>query len=161
MLTARKNCKTLSDKIKEYIELCKEKGEFHRKQANYSLRWWNLFGIINVVLTASQALTMTIQAATGSDSVPIAITGGAFAALIAISGRIQLSFSFNCLSLEHHHLADDFDELVQKFTLLINDIEKEEYEEKDYEHCVNRYISVNEKTHLQAVTKLRLICCKK
>lgn len=151
----------LIQKINEYVENCKTEGVRHRVQAKHCMRWWNLLGILNVVFSASQALAMTVQVSFNDSNTSIAIVGGSFACLIAISNRIQMSFSFNCLSAEHHHLADNFLELEQRFLLLLNDIEKEEYSEEDYEKCIERYISITEKTHLQNVAKLELTCCKK
>ncbi len=156
----RRSNETLLEKIGEYTALCNKKGDFHRNQAKHSLRWWNFLGVLNVLLTASQALALTIQASLEDDGKNIAIVGGTFSFCIAVFTRVQMSFSFNCLSIEHHHVADDYQELGQRFRLLINDIEKEEFKEDDYEKCVNRYISINEKTHLQTVTKLKIFCCE-
>ncbi len=157
----RKNNETLLQKIEGYTNSCNTKGDFHRSQAKHSLRWWNFLGVLNVVLTASQALALTIQASLEDTGRNIAIVGGTFSFCIAVFIRIQMSYSFNCLSIEHHHLADDYQELGQRFRLLLNDIEKEEFKEEDYEKCVDRYISVNEKTHLQNVSKLKIFCCEK
>lgn len=159
----RKDNKTLLQKIEEYTTTCNTKGEFHRDQAKHSSRWWNFLGVLNVVLVASQALALTIQASLGDSGKNIAIVGGSFSFCIVVFNRVQMAFAFNCLSIEHHNLADDFQELGQRFRLLVNDVEKEEFEEKDYENCVNRYISVNEKTHLQNVSKMKIFycCCEK
>ena len=72
-----------------------------------------------------------------------------------------MSLSFNCLSIEHHHLADDFVELEQMFKMLLNDLEKEEFVETDFEKCVNRYTSITEKTHLQTVYLMKFPCFKR
>lgn len=157
----RKNNKTLLQKIDEHIKTCDEKGDFHRSQAKHSLRWWNFLGVVNVMLTASQALALTIQASLEDTGKNIAIVGGTFSFFIAVSIRVQMAYSFNCLSIEHHHLADDYQELGHRFKLLINDIEKEEFKEEDYEKCVDRFISITEKTHLQNVSKMKICCCEK
>jgi len=159
LFQSRQNNNSLIQKINDYVDVCKNKCYFHREQAKHSMRWWNLLGVVNVVLTASQALAMTIQASLSESSYSIAITGGVFACFIAIFNRVQMAFAFNCLCLEHHHLADNFNELEQRFLLLINDIEKEEFSEPEYEKCVNRYISINEKTHLQTVYHMKLCFC--
>jgi hypothetical protein len=142
---------TIISKIGEYSNECLTKSQFHRKNARNAMIWWNFLGVLNVVLTASQALSMTIQAVNESEAKEIAITGGVFAFSIAISSRIKSSFSFNVLSLEHHHIADDYDELIHNFRLLLNDIDRNDFNEKIYEQYVHRFISVSEKSHVQTV----------
>jgi hypothetical protein len=151
------NSNVIQKKINDYMQLCSEKSTYHRSQANYSSAWHDVLGIINVLLISSQALSMTIQTAYDVDSIGVAITGGVFAFVIALSSRISTSYSFNVLSLSHHIVADNYSELHEQFNKLL-------YEEdrSDLDMRIMRYISINEKTHLQYVIpcKLLICCCR-
>ena len=146
-------------KIKQYIDLCEFKSSFHRDQAKNALNWFNILGIINVCLTATQALAMTILSVKKVEDTNVAITGGIFACVLAITSRVQSSYSFNSLSVQHNQLSDDFNELSGLFTFLIDDIELEVFNEKVYQQLVHRYISILEKSHIQPVRECYYVTC--
>ena len=146
-------------KIKQYIDLCETKSSFHRNQARNALNWFNILGIFNVCITASQGLAMTILSVNKSKDTDIAITGGVFACILAITNRVQSSYAFNSLSIQHHQISDDFTELSGLFTFLIDDIELDIFNEKVYQQLVQRYISIQEKSHIQPVRECYYITC--
>jgi hypothetical protein len=164
MMIENNHTNTILTKIKQYIDLCENKSIFHRNQAKNSLNWFNILGIINVILTASQALSMTVMSVIKIKDTDIAIVGGVFACVLAVTSRIQSSFSFNSLSVQHNQISDDFGELVELFMFVIDDIETDNYNEKVYQNLVHRYISIQEKTHIQTVRECHLLsldcCCK-
>ncbi len=149
----------IAHKINEYIEICRVNTMFHRKQATEALKWWNFLGIFGVVLTSAQALSMTIETVLESSNLTIAVTGGAFAFAIAVVSRVQIAYSFNSLSIQHHCMADDYDELRQKLLFMLDGVDRNKFDERLYEIHISRFVSINEKNHLQTVT--HFFPCKK
>ncbi len=145
-------------RIENYISECETKSLYHKQNASNALKWFNFTGILGVVISAGQALTMLIESSVETDATIIAITGGCYAFVLAIFARVQTSFSFNTISLEHNHLSDNFVELHQNFQLLLNDIEAQRFDENIYNLYVNRYISVNEK-HVPEIPDCFLLSC--
>ena len=143
----------------DYVSKCNALSTRHRNQAKYALTWWNCLGIFNVMLTSAQALTMTVQTVYQSDNISIAVTGGIFAFVIAVSSRIQMSFSFNSLAIQHHQVADDYNELTHRFLLFLNEIQHGVYDTNDYDKMVLRFASIGEKSHLQSVYECKLLPC--
>ncbi len=135
--------------LNQHVEYCKEKVLFHRHQADSALAWHNFLGVGNVILTGAQALTMTVQTTLQCDNATVTITGGSFAFLLAILNRVSISYNFNVLSVLHNILADDFNELVILFTKMLGS--SETFDKDEYEKLINKFIAINEKTHLQTV----------
>lgn len=148
-----------TDRIKNFITECEIKGSFHKINAKNSLRWYNFLGIFNVVLSASQALVMTIQSVYNNTPQEIAITGGVFAFAITVFNRVQMSFSFNTLAILHNQLSDDFTELCQSFKLLLIDLENDTFDEHNYKILVQRLISIQEKAHIQEIKPCWFLGC--
>lgn len=128
--------------LEEYTALTLQKSEYHKKQAAISLSWHNLLGITNLLIASGQALTMTLQTVYGSDSKDIAVSGGIFAFFGAVFNRIQMSFSFNVISVLHNQVSDDFMEIHSKFKNF-------NMENDEYYKLVDRYVSITEKSHIQ------------
>jgi hypothetical protein len=140
--------------IEGYIETCQVKTEQHRRNAKNALAWWNFLGIFNVCLTSAQALTMTIQSVYKSGNIEIAVTGAVFACVLAISSRVQMAFSFNALAIQHNQVSDDYDELIINLKMLLL-----EYNLHTHKTLVQRFISIQEKGHLQSVNECRYTKC--
>ena len=143
--------KNISTRIDKYIEECNEEIKMHEKQGLENLRCWDINNVFNTILAAGQGLALTIQTVNGDSASQVAIVGGAFTFFIFIVTRIQFSFGFNALSVQHNQLADDFKELSENFSLLINDIEKNEFNEALYEQYIRRFVSIIEKGHIPKV----------
>lgn len=140
--------------IDKYLEECKSKSLFHKKQSKNSLNWYNLLGITSVILTSGSALSMTILSVYKTDELSVAVTSAIFSFLLVVNGRISQAYNFNTLAILHSQLSDDFQELVVNFNKLQVD-----YDHKLYEITTNRMISVNEKTHIQTVRECRYLTC--
>ena len=126
-----------------YLDLCKERLEYHRKQCSAARKCDNLFQISNVVLTSFQMLSLTIMSNINTSSTDVAIVSGIFTLLITIISRIESSFDFGILNVKHSILVDDFNEIVMQL-------------EYNTENPIDasklaRIISILEKNHLQSV----------
>lgn len=149
MLTPASYLNNITEKINKYSNECAERMMYHKRQGSFSLNCHNTLSVINVILVGCNGLCMTILGSYSVDNTTIAVVGACFSFATAVLSRIIQSFSFNVLSVLHNQCADDFGELNQKFILLLNDVEKDEFNKYIYEQLITRFISVNEKSHLQ------------
>ena len=152
LISYEEHMDNVKKKLEGYADQCRLKNVFHRKNANNGLAWHNTLGVFNVLMTSTQALAMTLQTINQNSSNAIAITGAAFALVIAVSSRVEKSYAFNEVSIHHHNLADDFEELLQSILIILNDIDRNIYDERELEIIIKRFVSITEKTHVQPVS---------
>ena len=140
----------------EIIKDCQDKSKYHRQQASYANNWFQLISLTSVVITALQALVMTLETVYNTDNVSVTVTGAVFAFVLAIFNRINTSFQFNVVSVQNHYIADSFVELQKLFEML------DEEDQALYRQYMQRYVSIIEMSHLLPVCKSRLLfcCCK-
>lgn len=127
-------------RINGYIEIVSERIKFHSIQARHALAWHQFFSVLGVVLTSSQAFLMLLLSINGVDGVGVGIAGGAFAAILAITSRIQTIYYFNTLSVMHSNLEDDYVELLE----VLNGGPDETL----FNHCIARYVAITERSHI-------------
>ena len=145
------------DKIQEIITNLETKIAYHRENSNSALQWYNANSIVNVILSGAQALAMVIMGSLSIDNTDIAITSAVFTFFIMIINRIQASFQYNVLSVQHNVIGDNLNELCQDFKLIQEDPERMIY----YQLYINRMISISQ-VHLQSVRKcwvFNIFCC--
>lgn len=139
-----------------YIEESKKKAEYHRKNANNSLKWHNLTNVLGSFITGLSSLTMTIMAVLKFDEGAVAITSGCFSFITLIYNRVCQSYNFQAISIEHHHCSDSFLELVKDFNLL----DPENINRPVYELLITKYIEIVERSHITPVRPCFIMeCC--
>lgn len=142
--------------VDAYVKLCEDKKLFHLSNAVSANKWFNLFNFIGVFLSASCGLSMTILTVLETDNINVAVVGGTFAFLIAVSSQIQKNYGFQILNYMHADLANDFTELESSFIIL----NSKSHNYDDYEKLVLRYLGVNAKTNIASVRKCNdFFCC--
>lgn len=150
--------------IRQYINKCKEKSGHHRKQARNSKEWDNILGLLTFILTSAQVLAMVIQMTNDLSNVVITITGSVFGFFIGLSSQVRNLYSFLALSYQHHYIADEYDELLYNLNILYSKTtDNETYTaaeiKTEFEKYIQRYVSVEQKNHIQSVVKCSVPCC--
>lgn len=141
--------------LENYINNCKLKIDYHRINAKNSNSWNNFLGIFQVILTAGSALLTTCLAVFKTEENVVLITSACFSCVIAIFSRVQTSYSFNLLTLQHHSAFDDYSELLRDFSML----DPEQFDENVYKLLTHRYISVIEKSHYMPIRSCIFLDC--
>jgi hypothetical protein len=141
--------------INNYIKICSEKKIFHLKNSQSAAKWNSMFNLVNVILTATTALSMTILTVLDSSDINISIIGGTFAFLIAISNQIQKNYNFSILNYQHSDLSQDFFDLENQFIVTSKKIHNYD----DYEKLILRYLNINSRTNILTVRPCYDIFC--
>lgn len=147
------------EEIKKYMVRSKRKAYYHKLMALRAKEWYNFFSIGSVVLTSGQALTMTVQYATGMESLGITITGGVFAFAITVHNAIKNNFKMHTLSVRHQEISNDFFEVGELLDQMIQDVEYGEFNEKYYTQIVSRFISACQRGPGQPVRRSCFMLC--
>lgn len=145
-----------NDEIGVYIKLCSEKKVFHQKNAVSAMKWHQLLALLNVLLTAGTALSMTVLTVLKADDISVAVIGGVFAFSIAIAARIQENYGFRILNYQHSELSNNFQELENSFYIL----SRKMHSQADFELLTVKYLSVNSRTNVMCVRHcVDIFCC--
>lgn len=138
-----------------YISESQNKAEYHRKNANNSLKWHSFMNIIGTIIMGLSSLAMTIMAVQKANEGVVAIVSGCFTFTSLIFNRVTHSWNFQAISIEHNHVHDDFLELVKDLNLL----DPENLNDSVYNLLVSRYISVIEKSHVPPIRNCFFLEC--
>lgn len=144
--------------INEHIDKCKDKMKYHTKTSQNCERWGNSLSILGLTLSAGLALTLTLMTVNRSENYEVTIAGGIFAFFITINQKISNSFNFQYLQAKHNQAMDDYIELHYLFNSLVTDIERQEFEIKEYNSIINKYIAVAQKSHIPGVKACFFYC---
>jgi len=150
-MLSTQNLSSVIDSINEHVDACKDKMKYHTKTSQSCEHWNNSLNILGLILSAGLALTMTIMTVVGQTNISVTITGAIFAFFITINQKISSSFNFPYLQAKHQQSMDDYIDLQYSFSSLITDLERQEFEIKEYETLINRYISVSQRSHIPEV----------
>lgn len=146
--------------IQDYINKCKQKINYHKGQLINAKAWDNAMGLIIVILSATQAFSMTIMTVIGSSAFEIAIVSGTFSLVVIIFSRIKESYQFLSLHYQHSHICEEFTDLHYNLTKSLNNFNNETFNSSEYEKNIVKYSVILNKSHLQHINNCRsLFCC--
>lgn len=152
------NLNNIITNINDHIDKCKDKIKHHTKNSQACEQWSNALSVLGLILSAGLALSLTILTINQRQNFEITITGAIFAFFITINQRVSNAFNFPYLQAKHHNAMDDFIELQYLFNNLITDVERQEFDIKEYDTIINRYVAISQKNHIPNI-KSCVFCC--
>lgn len=129
--------------INYYISKCNEKRKHHYNQAKYANAWNTFFNILEIILSSSAALCLTIMTVYEHPQLETTIVSGSFIFLMTINSKIKNYFNFPALYYRHYNAGDDFRLLKHDFETVVNT--------NLVPHLVQKYILTDQKTHIEPV----------
>ena len=150
---------TVITKSKDYIELCTEKIEYHSTNSKNCNNWNKFINIGNMVLSALLSFSTTIMTVLQASSTTVTIVASCFSLFIIIGNSLKDSYSFKSLGFKHDCAVDSYESLKQSFNNLLNEIEKHNFKETDYEELATRYSAVCAKSHYTSCECVLSCCC--
>ena len=133
------------------LKKCIDKKIYHSFNSQNAKGWDDLLSIIQVLLTSSLALTITILSVTESNKITTTVVPACLVFMSAITSKIKDSYKFLSLHYRHQSASDDYHSLELEFN--------RDY--FNYESVATKIALTEQKNHLQEISNCKILCCFK
>ena len=107
----------VSNLVETYRKNCKDKIEYHQRQARFAKNWDDIFRLSKIVSTSTSILTLSLMAVYDYRNFEISIAGASFIFLNNMIDEIQKSYNFLFISHCNHEAVSEFKEVLFKIDL--------------------------------------------